>query len=63
MLKQMYQYGNHEAFARQLIELCIDPVVSERQYITLPTDEEYTEALTETLNEIYTEMENTSDAA
>lgn len=56
MLKQMYQYGNHKAFARQLIELSIDPVVMERQYVALPSDEAYTEVLTETLNEIYNEI-------
>lgn len=56
MLKQMYQYGNHKAFARQLIEMSIDPVVTERQYIALPSDEEYTEVLTDTLNEIYAEI-------
>jgi len=56
MLKQMYQYGNHKAFARQLIELSIDPVVTERQYIALPSDDEYTEVLTDALNEIYAEI-------
>ncbi|QUA52201.1 hypothetical protein [Aristaeella lactis] len=56
MLKEMYQYGNHEAFARQLIELCIDPVVMERQYVSLPTEEEYSTVLTETLKEIYSEI-------
>ena len=59
MLKQMYQYGNHKAFARQLIELSIDPVVMERQYVALPTDEAYTEILTDTLNEIYAEIGDT----
>ena len=56
MLKEMYQYGNHKAFARQLIELSIDPVVMDRQYISLPSEEEYSEVLTETLNEIYAEI-------
>lgn len=56
ILKEMYQYGNHEAFARQLIELSIDPVVMERQYISLPSEEKYTEVLTEALNDIYAEI-------
>lgn len=56
MLKAMYQYGNHAAFARQLIEMSIDPVVVERQYISLPSEEEYTAVLTETLNEVYAEI-------
>lgn len=41
MLKQMYQYKDHNAFARQLIEMAIDPVVAEREYVELPSEDEY----------------------
>ena len=56
MLKQMYQYRNHNAFARQLIEMAIDPVVAQRAYVTLPTEEEYSEYLTQTLEAIYEDV-------
>ena len=52
----MFQYHNHEAFARQLIEMSIDPVVSEREYIELPSEEEYATYLTEVLEEIYDDL-------
>lgn len=57
MLKQMYQFRDHEAFARQLIEMSIDPVVSQREYVELPSEEEYSAYLTEVLEEIYEDME------
>ena len=37
----MYQYKDHNAFARQLIEMAIDPVVAEREYVELPSEDEY----------------------
>ena len=49
MLKQMYQYKDHNAFARQLIEMAIDPVVAEREYVELPSEDEYSDYLTEIL--------------
>ena len=58
MLKQMYQYKNHEEFARQLIEMAIDPVVAQRTYIELPSEEEYAEYVTATLNEIYADIQD-----
>lgn len=61
MLKQMYQYHNHEAFARQLIEMSIDPVVSEREYIELPSEEEYASYLTEVLEEIYDDLSDENE--
>ncbi|MBQ6504376.1 MAG: hypothetical protein IJI57_10745 [Flexilinea sp.] len=57
MLKQMYQFRDHEAFARQLIEMSIDPVVSQRDYVELPSEEEYSAYLTEVLEEIYEDLE------
>lgn len=56
MLKQMYQYRNHNAFARQLIEMAIDPVVAQRAFVSLPTEEEYSEYLTQTLEAIYEDV-------
>ena len=56
MLKQMYQYGKYEVFARQLIEMAIDPVVSEREYIELPDEEEYSDYLTDVLESIYEDV-------
>ena len=58
MLKQMYQYGNYEVFARQLIELAIDPVVAEREYIELPDEDEYSKCLTEVLETIYDDVKD-----
>ncbi len=52
MLRQMYQYRNRTAFARQLIETAIDPIVAQRPYIELPSEEEYAEQLTKVLNAI-----------
>ncbi len=60
MLKQMYQYKEHETFARQLIEMAIDPVVAKRQRIELPSEEEYAAYVVDTLNGIYAELENES---
>ena len=56
MLKQMYQYRDHEAFARQLIEMVIDPIVKQRTYIELPSEEEYSEYLTGVLEAIYEDV-------
>lgn len=56
MLKQMYQYHDHDAFARQLIEMAIDPVVSHREYVELPSEEEYSNYLTEVLETIYEDI-------
>lgn len=56
MLKQMYQYRDHEAFARQLIELAIDPVVAEREYVELPSEEEYSAYLTDVLEAMYEDL-------
>ena len=61
MLKQMYQYRNHEVFARQLIELAIDPVVAQREYIELPDEEQYSEYLEDVLESIYEDVKE--DAA
>lgn len=58
MLKQMYQYKDHVAFARQLVETAIDPVVAQRPFISLPSEEEYAAVLTEQLINIYEDMEN-----
>ena len=56
MLKQMYQYRDHEEFARQLIEMAIDPVVAERQYVELPSEDEYADYLTSVLEAIYEDV-------
>ncbi len=56
MLKQMYQYRDHYAFARQLIEMAIDPVVAERAYVELPSEEEYAAYLTDVLEAIYEDI-------
>ncbi len=56
MLKRMYQYRSREVFARQLIEMAIDPVVAKRAYIELPSQEEYASYLTEALNDIYEDV-------
>ena len=42
----MYQYKDHNAFARQLIEMAIDPVVAEREYVELTSEDEYSDYLT-----------------
>ena len=51
-LKEMYQYKDREIFARQLIEMAIDPVVAEREHIDLPSDEEYTKYVEKVLEDI-----------
>ena len=56
MLKQMFQYKDHETFARQLIEMAIDSVVAEREFVQLPSEEEYSAYLTEVLEEIYEDL-------
>ena len=56
MLKQMYQYRDHEAFARQLIEMSMDPVVQCRPYVELPSENLYSEYLTEVLEAIYQDI-------
>ena len=56
MLKKMYQYRDHEAFARQLIETAIDPVVATRSYVELPSEEEYSEYLVDVLEAIYEDI-------
>ena len=56
MLKQMYQYRNHTAFARQMIEMAIDPVVAQRTYVELPEEDEYSEYLTDVLEAIYEDV-------
>jgi len=58
-LKEMYQYKDRDIFARQLIEMAIDPVVAEREHIDLPSDEEYTkyvEIVLEDISEHYDEL-------
>ena len=56
MLKQMYQYKNHTAFARQLIEMAIDPVVAQRAYVELPSEDEYSDYLADVLEAIYEDV-------
>ena len=56
MLKQMYQYDDHYEFARQLIEMAIDPVVTERPYVELPSEELYSGYLTDFLEDMYEEI-------
>lgn len=56
MLKQMYQYRDHQAFARRLIEMAIDPVVAQRAYVELPSEEDYSDYLTEVLQAIYEDV-------
>lgn len=56
MLKQMYQYRDYNAFARQLIEMAIDPIVAERAFIELPTEDEYASYLTNVLEAIYVDL-------
>jgi hypothetical protein len=56
MLKQMYQYRDHESFARQLIEMAIDPVVAQRPYVELPSEDEYSEYLTNVLEAVYEDV-------
>lgn len=56
MLKQMYQYQDHDAFARQLIEMAIDPVVEKREHIYLPSEDQYSDYLTIILEEIYEDI-------
>lgn len=55
MLKQMYQHKDHEDFARKLIEMAMDPVVAQRAYVELPSEEEYSTYLTDVLEAIYEE--------
>ena len=52
----MYQYKDHNAFARQLTEMAIDPVVAEREYVELPSEDEYSDYLTEILEVIYEDV-------
>ena len=56
MLKQMYQYKDRDEFARNLIEMSIDPVVAQRTYIELPSEEKYAEYLTDVLEAIYEDV-------
>ena len=60
MLKQMYQYRNHTSFARQMIEMAIDPVVAQRAYVELPAEDEYSEYLTDVLEAIYEDVSGES---
>lgn len=60
-LKEMFQSKDREAFARQLIEDSINPVVKERAHIDLPSDEEYAEYLTEVLEDIYEDVKQDED--
>ena len=60
MLKQMYHYRNHTAFARQMIEMAIDPVVAQRTYIEIPDEDEYSEHLTNVLDAIYKDVSGES---
>ena len=60
MLKQMFQYRDHNAFARQLIEMAIDPVVAQRPHVDLPSEDEYSEYLTEVLEVIYEDVSGES---
>lgn len=61
VLKSMYQYGNYEKYARQLIEMSMDPVVAKREYVKLPDDETYSKYVIEVLEELYTEIEDSAD--
>lgn len=63
MLKEMYQYRDQAAFARQLIELSVDPVVAERNHIQLPDEAEYSTYLTEVLESIYKDIGDETPAA
>lgn len=63
MLKEMYQHRDHIAFARQLIELSINPVVAEREHIQLPDEVEYSAYLTEVLESIYEDINEETPAA
>lgn len=56
MLKQMYQFRDHNAFARQLIEMAIDPVVAQRDYVDLPSEDEYSDYLSNALQAIYEDI-------
>ena len=56
MLKEMFQYKDHDLFARQLIEMSIDPVVASREYVALPSEEEYAEQLTDLLKDMTEEV-------
>ena len=56
MLKEMFRYKDHEAFARQLIEMAIDPVAAQRDYVELPSEEKYSEYMTEVLDTIYEDV-------
>lgn len=60
MLKQMYQYKDREKFARQLVEMSIDPVVTQREYVKLPSEDEYSEYLTDALEAIYQDINGDS---
>jgi len=57
MLKQMYQYKDHGTFARQLIEMAMDPVVNQREFIKLPSEEEYSKYLADALEAIYEDLD------
>ncbi len=58
MLKSMYQYRDHSGFARQLIEMAIDPIVATRSVVTLPSEDEYSEYLVEVLEKVYEDVNN-----
>ena len=50
----------YTAFARQLIEMAIDPVVAEREFVELPSEDEYSDYLTEVLEAIYEDVSGDS---
>lgn len=60
-LKEMFQYKDRNLFARQLIEMAIDPVVADREYIDLPSEEEYSAYVEEAIEEMYEASEETTE--
>ena len=57
----MFQYKDRNLFARQLIEMAIDPVVADREYIDLPSEEEYSAYVEEAIEEMYEASEETTE--
>ena len=63
VLKKMYQYDDHEAFARQMIELAMDTVVAKRTHIELPDEGEYADYMVNVLQNISDELEASAEPA
>ena len=63
VLKDMYQYKDYEAFARQMIELAMDNVVAKRTHIQLPDEEEYANYVVEVLQDINDELKVSAELA